>query len=81
LNGDTRLQSDLGIYGEDAIEFIERFSEKFNIDISGFNVDKYFRREGFDPFYTIKRMLRIESNANELTISDLEKAINNKKLE
>ena len=80
VDRNTRLQSDLGIYGEDAIEFLEKFADRFNVDISEFNVDRYFRQEGFDPFFALKKVLKLVPDFNELTISDLEKAIENKKL-
>ncbi|KAF2514155.1 DUF1493 family protein [Flavobacterium salilacus subsp. salilacus] len=56
------LQSDLGIYGMDASEFIMNFSNKFGVDVSSFDVDKYFRPEGYG--YT-------DEGYSELTIADL----------
>lgn len=60
------LQSDLGIYGMDAVEFILNFGNKFEIDVSKFDTEKYFRPEG----YGIP-----DKNYPELTIKDLLKAI------
>lgn len=41
------LQSDLGIYGMDAVEFIIDFGNKFGVDVSSFDAEKYFKPEGY----------------------------------
>lgn len=41
------LQSDLGIYGMDAVEFILNFGNKFGVDVSSFDAEKYFKPEGY----------------------------------
>ncbi|WP_159800199.1 DUF1493 family protein [Flavobacterium sp. MK4S-17] len=56
------LQSDLGIYGVDASEFILNFSNKFGVNISNFDVDKYFMPEGY---------YSIHEEYPNLTIGDL----------
>ena len=38
----TTLEDDLGISGDDAIEFLDAFSDKFNIDLSKFKFVEYF---------------------------------------
>jgi len=42
---DTSLNKDLGLYGEEAYDFIHDFSKTFNVDISQFEFDRYFRPE------------------------------------
>lgn len=42
------LEKDLGITGDDAIEFLLKFSDKLNIDMSRFDIKLYFEPEG-DP--------------------------------
>jgi hypothetical protein len=42
----TRLAEDLKLLGDDASEFIERFSEQFNVDLSGFVFSDHFPAEG-----------------------------------
>lgn len=57
------LQSDLNIYGMDAVEFILNFGNKFGVDVSGFDAEKYFKPEGYGvpdkdyPELTIKDLL------------------------
>lgn len=46
LTMETSLEKDLHITGDDADEFIIAFSKEFNIDISDFDISKYFGSEG-----------------------------------
>ena len=46
----TSLQEELKIYGDDAAEFMLAFGKQFNVDVSGFPVDKYFKGEGWSFF-------------------------------
>jgi len=41
----TLIENDLGVSGDDAYELILMISEKFQIDITGFNFRKYFNDE------------------------------------
>lgn len=41
------LQSDLNIYGLDAVDFILNFGKRFGVDVSGFDAEKYFKPEGY----------------------------------
>ncbi len=43
---ETSLEKDLNIYGEEALDFIQHFSECFKVNISGFKIDEYFSSEG-----------------------------------
>jgi len=47
IDENTSLQKDLKIYGDDAVEFIVKFGESFNVDVSKFNLTEYFSPEGF----------------------------------
>lgn len=50
LSLQTELGKELGIDGDDAVEFFEKFSEEFQVDLSTFQFDKYFGPEAsFDP--------------------------------
>ncbi len=49
LSADTRLLDDLGMDGDDAVEFMEAFSKEFDVDMSEFEFDKHFGPEGFGP--------------------------------
>ena len=44
----TDLAKDLGIDGDDAMEFIRCFQARFNVDMSEFDFAAYFGAEGFD---------------------------------
>ena len=46
----TRLEKDLGIYGDDASELINAYGKKFNVDISNLKLSEYFDGEGLDSF-------------------------------
>ncbi|HUL21718.1 MAG TPA: DUF1493 family protein, partial [Thermodesulfobacteriota bacterium] len=45
LSEDTKLLQDLGMDGTDAVEFMEAFSEKFDVDMSEFEFKKHFGPE------------------------------------
>lgn len=68
IDKNTCIEDDLGISGIDADRFILSFSEKFQVDISDFNIDNYFEPE-VSPFF-FKKKERIQ-----LTAGDLENAI------
>ncbi len=40
------LEDDLGIYGDDAVEYLVAFGKKFKVDVSGFMAADYFSGEG-----------------------------------
>jgi acyl carrier protein len=67
---DTLLQDDLGVYGDDALELLIAFSNKFNVDISMFPIDDYFKGEGltFTLLPTIRKI-------KPLNVGQLEKAV------
>ena len=67
---ETLLQSDLGIYGDDAVDFIVAFSKKFKVDISKFMAAEYFRPEGVD----VLGLYLKSSHKHCLTVGHLEKA-------
>lgn len=70
LTPDLIIEDDLGISGDDADVFILSFSKKFNVDISKFNVTKYFHSES-SFFLTDK---------SPLTVGMLDRAIRRKTL-
>jgi hypothetical protein len=60
LSLETDLMTDLGIDGDDAIEFIDSFGKEFNIDFSGFDSNKYFGSEaGFNPLVFLFKRKKI----------------------
>ncbi len=46
----TRLLDDLGIDGDDAVEFFEHFEQAFGVDLSDFPYYRHFGPEGWDLF-------------------------------
>lgn len=45
ISMDTRLEDDLGVYGDDAVDFIVKYSDTFNVDVSDFNIKDFFSPE------------------------------------
>ena len=50
INLNTRLLEDIRIDGDDAIEFFEKYSKAFNVNIDDIILKKHFGDEGFNPF-------------------------------
>ena len=50
VSADTSLSWDLGLDGDEAIEFLEEYSERFSVDVSQFEFSKHFGGEGCNPF-------------------------------
>jgi len=46
LNMKSSIEDDLGITGDDAIEFMEKFADRYKVDLSDFKFTKYFSPEG-----------------------------------
>ena len=70
INTQSKIEEDLGITGDDAIEMLIAFGKKFNVDVSHFMAAEYFNAEGTSwimPTYT--------PNKKVLTVTHLEKAI------
>ena len=80
-NSFTKLQDDFGIYGDDASEFLIKFSKEFNVKISNdFNIDKYFDNEGIGLFLFFSRIFSgknkgLNKKRKSINLGHLEKAI------
>lgn len=48
LSINSRLFEDLGLEGDDALEFMDSYFEKFKVDSADFQFGDYFGPEGFD---------------------------------
>lgn len=68
LTSETRLLEDLGIDGDDAVEFFEAFQEKFQVDLSDLNLGKYFNDEGLDILGILTFFRKIFSKEKKLFI-------------
>ncbi len=47
LDWDTTLFGDLGIWGDDAGDFLTELAERFEVDFSRFRFHRHFRAEGY----------------------------------
>lgn len=84
IKEDSLLETDLGIYGDDAIEYIVAFGKEFNVDVANFMAADYFSPEGgfnlppvIAKFFGIKK----ECREKELRITDLIHAVIEGKLD
>ena len=50
---DKDIEWDLNLTGDDAEEFLEEYVEQFNIDMSEFQIQKYFHSEPMNFFFWI----------------------------
>jgi len=90
LTNETEIEKDLGITGDDADDFLKELVEKFNLDYSSFDGNKYFgyEHESFDVFFPILRFIfgkkkflpRAKKDREKLTIGKLNEAIQTGKL-
>ena len=71
------LENDLGVSGDDAVEFIIAFGKEFNVDVSKFMAADYFSPEGdfilpaIIRFFTGKK----KTKQKDLILKHLEKAM------
>lgn len=82
INANTRLQEDLDVWGDDAAEFLNVYRKKFNVDLTEFKFDEYFRPEGDIVLPTIYRLIQFKKppTYKSLTIGDLYDGVKNGKL-
>ena len=79
----TQIEDDLGVYGDDAVEFIIAFGKEFNVDVSKFMANDYFSSEGdfilpaIIRFFTNKK----KKEKKSFSVGHLEKAIIEGKLD
>lgn len=77
ITSETCLDKDLGIIGDDAVELLLEYAEKFEVDLSGLNMKKYFVPEGDTILPMIIRFFtgRKDPKDSELTVGHLEKGV------
>lgn len=75
ISATTRLNEDLKIDGDDAVDFFTAFEKEFNVDVSNFKLGKYFNGEGFDPI-GISKLFRWIKGQKEIRSSDKKTSIN-----
>lgn len=49
LSSETTLFGDLGVDGDDAVDLMSAFGERFGVDLSEFDRQAYFGSEGWSP--------------------------------
>lgn len=71
----TRIESDLGLTGDDAIDFIQEFSKLFNVDSSSLNFEEYFIPEGVSTYWYSD-----QNRPKDMTLDKLQEALSSGKL-
>lgn len=80
LHDHLRLEEDLGVYGDDAVYFMEKYSEIFGVDINDFPFYEYFSPESDNVSLFLRKLIKKLKKNKTLTIKDLKKGIEKKKL-
>lgn len=82
LNENYCLSYDLGVVGDDAVELIEEYSKKFNVDISEFTIEEYFLSEEiFTSLGILNGIAEKEKEMQHLKVQDLIEAVETGKLQ
>ncbi|BDD11074.1 hypothetical protein FUAX_35060 [Fulvitalea axinellae] len=55
IDASLDLEYDLGLTGDDAVEFFEEYEKTFNVDMAGFNLSDYFHSEGENALLWLKK--------------------------
>ena len=69
ITDETIIEDDLGVSGDDAVEFMMAYSKEFNVDLSRFMAADYFSPEGSGVFSLIKSVFRIGDDPNKKTLT------------
>lgn len=80
LTPETTLEKDLKITGDDADEFLYAFAKEFKVDVTCFDISKYFVSEGSLSLVKLT-LFGISTGNPQITLRDLEKAVKKGKLE
>ena len=81
LIADTSVNGDLGVDGDDGLEFLQAFSARFAVDLSAFPYDKYFGPEAsatplsFIEAITLRLTTGRWSKLSPLTLGQLAEAV------
>ncbi len=79
-NENTDIEKDVGITGDDAVDYLVEFGKRYNVDLSKFNFDDHFDPEGYaQPGSIMSTFLLFECKNNNdkkpITTGDLLNAI------
>lgn len=73
---DAQIEDDLGVTGDDAVDFLIEYGKAFNVDVTKFMAADYFRGEGgIGVPWFIKKLLGIKRSRKILTVGHLAKGI------
>jgi hypothetical protein len=78
IAADTRLQDDLGVYGDDAVDLLLAYAKAFDVDVSQFMAADYFDGEGMDVLAWFRP---VKPRRKELTVGHLQRGIEAKRLD
>ena len=82
LTRSTRLFHDLGIDGDDAVELIESFSDRFSVDIADFEFSRYFGEEAaVTPLSIFRIFFHGTKDIRPLSVESLILAVQKNKLQ
>ena len=69
---DTDLSDDIGLEGDDALEFIEAYAKRFSVDMANFRFEDHFYNEGQVTFpQSILLLFRKGASKRKITVGDL----------
>lgn len=76
ISTSTKVNLDLGVDGDDGVDFMRSFGGAFGVDVSDFPYSRYFGPEASNPFGFFSAALRIlsrrkSSHLKPLLVSDL----------
>lgn len=74
LTRETQLESDLKITGDDALEFLNEFGRRFNVNVQNIELSEYFAPEGSFSLYRLIFVGK-KTNRKTFTLGDLERAV------
>lgn len=77
ITAHTRLQDDLGVYGDDATDLLLAYAKTFHVDISQFMAADYFDAEGIN---VLSWFLPVKARRKQLTVGHLQQGIDAKRL-
>ena len=78
ITAHTRLQDDLGVYGDDATDLLLAYAKAFHVDITQFPAADYFDSEGIDVLAWFRL---VKPRRKELTVGHLQRGIEAQRLD
>ncbi|GAB2706732.1 hypothetical protein GCM10011495_39380 [Hymenobacter frigidus] len=78
ITAHTRLQDDLGVYGDDANDLLLAYAKTFHVDVTQFPAADYFDGEGLDVLAWFRP---VKPRRKELTVGHLQRGIEAQRLD